>query len=52
MLSAVKSEKSSYCTSCYTGVYPVEFPRDEATYLQLALKLDKGKNENTETVTK
>ncbi len=42
MLSAVKSEKSSYCTSCYTGVYPVEFPRDEATYLQLALKLDRN----------
>jgi amidophosphoribosyltransferase len=41
MLSAVQSEKSSYCTSCYTGVYPVEFPRDEATYLQLALKLDR-----------
>jgi amidophosphoribosyltransferase len=52
MLSAVQGERSSYCTSCYTGVYPVEFPRDEATYLQLALKLDKGKNENTETVTK
>jgi amidophosphoribosyltransferase len=41
MLSAVQTEKSSYCTSCYTGVYPVEFPRDEATYLQLALKLDR-----------
>ena len=40
MLSAVKTEKSAYCTSCYTGIYPVEFPRDEATYLQLALKLD------------
>ncbi len=40
MLSAVQSERGSYCTSCYTGVYPVEFPRDEATYLQLALKLD------------
>jgi amidophosphoribosyltransferase len=40
MLSAVKSEKNSYCTSCYTGVYPVAFPQDEATYLQLALKLD------------
>jgi amidophosphoribosyltransferase len=40
MLSAVKSEKSSYCTSCYTGVYPVAFPQDEATHLQLALKLD------------
>jgi amidophosphoribosyltransferase len=40
MLSAVQTERSKYCTSCYTGVYPVEFPRDEATYLQLALKLD------------
>ena len=27
-----------YCTSCYTGVYPVAFPRDEQAYLQLALK--------------
>ena len=26
--------------SCYTGVYPGGIPRDEATYLQLALKLD------------
>jgi amidophosphoribosyltransferase len=41
MLSAVQTEKSSYCTSCYTGVYPVEFPRDEATHLQLTLKLDR-----------
>ena len=41
MLSAVSTERSSYCTSCYTGVYPVAFPRDEATYLQLALKLDR-----------
>ena len=48
MLSAVNSERSSYCTSCYTGIYPVEFPRDEATYLQLALKLDT----NGEPVTK
>src|SRR5438552_4713954 len=40
MLSAVKPDKASYCTSCYTGVYPVAFPQDEATYLQLALKLD------------
>ena len=40
MLSAVNSERSSYCTSCYTGVYPVAFPQDEATYRQLALKLD------------
>jgi amidophosphoribosyltransferase len=39
LLSAVGRERNSYCRSCYTGVYPVEFPRDEATYLQLALKL-------------
>ena len=26
--------------SCYTGVYPVALPRDEAKYLQLALKLN------------
>jgi len=29
MLSAVNTEKNTYCTSCYTGVYPVAFPRDE-----------------------
>lgn len=32
------SQQQSYCTSCYTGVYPVAFPRDEQAYLQLALK--------------
>jgi amidophosphoribosyltransferase len=36
--SAVGSQQGSYCTSCYTGVYPVAFPRDEHAYLQLALK--------------
>jgi amidophosphoribosyltransferase len=41
LLSAVGSERGSYCSSCYTGQYPVEIPRDEATYLQLALKPDK-----------
>jgi amidophosphoribosyltransferase len=46
LLTAVGSGRASYCRSCYTGHYPVEFPRDEAGYLQLALKLDK------ETVTK
>src|SRR5690242_18647828 len=40
LLSAVRGGKSKYCTSCYTGVYPVAFPRDEAAYLQLALKLN------------
>jgi amidophosphoribosyltransferase len=42
MLSALGSQRGQYCSSCYTGHYPVSFPRDEATYLQLALKLDKG----------
>lgn len=41
MLDAVGRDNRSYCTSCYTGVYPVEFPRDEKAYLQLALKLVK-----------
>jgi amidophosphoribosyltransferase len=36
--AAVGSEQNSYCTSCYTGVYPVAFPRNEEAYLQLALK--------------
>jgi amidophosphoribosyltransferase len=40
LTGAVKGGKSKYCTSCYTGVYPVAFPRDEAAYLQLALKLN------------
>ena len=40
LLSAVGSGRGSYCTSCYTGVYPVDFPRDQASYLQLVLKLD------------
>ena len=31
---------TDYCTSCYTGRYPVPFPRDEAAYLQLPLELD------------
>src|SRR5436190_17055441 len=42
LMSAVGSGNSNYCSSCYTGVYPVSFPQDEKTYLQLALKLDKG----------
>jgi amidophosphoribosyltransferase len=38
MLEAVGEGRQSYCTSCYTGQYPVEFPRNEAAYLQLTLK--------------
>ena len=37
--AAVGADNGSYCTSCYTGVYPVAFPRDEQAYLQLALKV-------------
>jgi amidophosphoribosyltransferase len=43
LLAAVGSKNGSYCTSCYTGQYPVEFPRDEKAYLQLTLKLDGSK---------
>jgi amidophosphoribosyltransferase len=39
LTGAMKGGSAKYCTSCYTGVYPVAFPRDEAAYLQLALKL-------------
>ena len=40
LLSAVSRRRGSYCTSCYTGKYPIAFPRDEQSYLLLALKLD------------
>jgi amidophosphoribosyltransferase len=40
LLSAVGPQRTAYCTSCYTGRYPVEFPRDAEQYLQLALKLE------------
>src|SRR5688500_17451972 len=40
MLEAVGPRRQSYCTSCYTGQYPVAFPRDENAHLQLSLKLD------------
>jgi amidophosphoribosyltransferase len=39
LLAAVGPRRQDYCTSCYTGRYPVAFPRDDETYLQLALKL-------------
>ena len=40
LTGAVNGGRSNYCTSCYTGIYPVAFPRDESQYLQLALKLN------------
>jgi amidophosphoribosyltransferase len=38
LLDSVGAGRQSYCTSCYTGQYPIEFPRNEAAYLQLTLK--------------
>jgi amidophosphoribosyltransferase len=40
LVDSVRGGRSRYCTSCYTGQYPVAFPRDEEAYLQLALKLN------------
>ena len=39
LLGAVGPTKRSYCTSCYTGQYPVAIPSNQSAYLQLALKL-------------
>ena len=39
LLSSVGTARPSYCTSCYTGDYPVAVPQNQAAYLQLALKL-------------
>jgi amidophosphoribosyltransferase len=39
LLSSVNGQRSNYCTSCYTGRYPIPFPRDQAAHLQLPLKL-------------
>jgi amidophosphoribosyltransferase len=39
LTGSVNGGKTKYCTSCYTGQYPVSFPRDEEAYRQLALKL-------------
>ena len=47
LLSAVDGARASYCTSCYTGNYPVPYPQDEKRYLQLALKLDRSEKPET-----
>ncbi len=39
LMSSVDGRGPSYCTSCYTGRYPVAFPRDHNAYLQLSLKV-------------
>jgi amidophosphoribosyltransferase len=40
LTGSVRDGRTRYCTSCYTGEYPVAFPKNEAAYLQLALKLN------------
>jgi len=42
MLHVVDGDRQHYCTSCYTGHYPIAFPRDAEGHLQLALKLETG----------
>ena len=37
--NAVGPTSGDYCTSCYTGEYPVEGPKDAEAYMQMALKL-------------
>ena len=44
LTGSVRGGSTKYCTSCYTGVYPVAFPRNESAYLQLALKLNPDGN--------
>ncbi len=44
LLGSVETSRDSYCRSCFTGEYPVEFPKDEEAYLQLALKLGNGRS--------
>ena len=39
LLAAVNSHRSAYCTACYTGNYPVPFPREHPGHVQLPLKL-------------
>jgi amidophosphoribosyltransferase len=39
MLAGMNSHRSQFCTSCYTGNYPVPFPKEQAAALQLPLRL-------------
>ncbi len=38
LLASVGRRSDRYCTSCYTGRYPVAFPREQEPYTQLSLK--------------
>jgi amidophosphoribosyltransferase len=42
LLAAVGSRSGSYCRSCYTGEYPIAFPKDEEAYLRMALKPERA----------
>jgi amidophosphoribosyltransferase len=42
LLSAVGPDRASYCSSCYTGDYPVEFPTEESTGVEHQLTLYRG----------
>lgn len=48
LLDAVGPRRQHYCTSCYTGHYPVAFPRDAHAALQLTLRLDGAKTQRLE----
>ncbi len=39
MLASMGTQRGDYCTSCYTGHYPVAFPVEREQYLQLPLRL-------------
>ena len=39
LLAGVNSHRSEYCTSCYTGHYPVPFPKEQASQLVLPLRV-------------
>ena len=41
MLTAVGGTEDGFCTACYTGKYPVEFPRDHVSQLPLFDPADK-----------
>jgi amidophosphoribosyltransferase len=45
LLAGVNSHRSEYCTSCYTGVYPVPFPKDQEAQLALPLRLVPARTE-------
>jgi amidophosphoribosyltransferase len=38
LMAAVGEGCGSYCSSCYTGKYPIAFPRDADPYVQLQLR--------------